>query len=628
MLAASLVCAVGGRTAPGHEQLAQHIWRQGALEVMAFGSSAEASGWVADAVHRRPSSVQVAQAAGAAECPVRARAGRVYNIFDVAVADEVDRLIVLLSVVSEPVRLQCFCSMAAARALVGGSSTVSTTRSVSSSVARAPIARAPIARRARLGGSVSRVRHRRYPPAGVAASLSPPDVPYARGVLSLMEQGQNIFVTGDAGSGKTTLLKSIAGHLAVLDPAVGVCATTGIAACLLGGLTLHSWLGLVPEALAAVAAGAPSEQVAAILPLPARRRIRTARFLVVDEMSMLDAALLNGVDLLCQFLRARPRAPMGGLTVLFGGDFVQLGPVPRQGLFTGVFAFRSAVWSALLGGRAVVLDEAHRHSRDVGYLNLLRRLRRADLTDADEAMLRSRVVAARTVPVPVSAVSLFATKTETSECNRRRLRDLGQCIIPFTPEDRRGRLTAEAPGELLDSLTLAPRRVDLSVGAAVLANSNVYFHRHGVCAGCRGVVISFQRSTHGVDAGETLPLVAFKLTSGHVRRVLVGRCDFLAASVFEPRAAAGGSTLPEGPVRRQLPLVLGWALTIHKAQGMTLDIVYIAFSCVFTFSMVYVACSRVRSLNSLFLHSFDASLVVANKDALDFHKSLVPHHLA
>ena len=90
-------------------------------------------------------------------------------------------------------------------------------------------------------------------------------------------------------------------------------------------------------------------------------------------------------------------------------------------------------------------------------------------------------------------------------------------------------------------------------------------------------------------------------------------------------AAAGHSSSQSSsynPVRRQLPLVLGWALTIHKAQGMTLELAYVTLSCAFTFSMVYVACSRVRCLSSLFLKTFDTSLVTVSREALSFHDEL------
>ncbi|OSX69891.1 hypothetical protein BU14_1030s0001 [Porphyra umbilicalis] len=612
---------------------------------MAFDSADGAASWVASAAQQRSLSLRVATSMRTTERAVRARAGRECRVFDVAHVADQDGLVALISMCKTTVFLKFFSTTEMARSVApalrlptgarpirvgsdrassGAVLTASSDQGASSRGAALSSPQrwgdsrsqsdagavlrvsAPITRRTRGIGapSVGRAQGQRRSRLGQAQPRLPPSDPYAA-------YKQSVFVTGDAGAGKTTLLKTVKRHLVEMDPFMGMCATTGIAACCLGGLTLHSWLGLVPSAVVAAATGASPSDVAALLPVPARRRIRAARILVTDEISMLEATMLDAIDGLCRSFRSTPTSPMGGLTVLFCGDFVQLAPVAGQGVFKGSFSFHAVVWKALFGKRAVVLATAHRHGGDPSYLGLLRRLRRAELTEADVLALQSRVVDG---VAPVDAVSLYATVEEARRHNQHRLGALGKRTITYVAENCCGRLSSDAARVVLDSLTPAPDSIVLCLNAAVLAVSNVYFHRHGVCSGCRGTVVGFQASGGAQE---------FKLPSGVLRRIVVSRTDFMAATVTGDAAGHSSShSSSYNPVRRQLPLVLGWALTIHKAQGKKLELAYVTLSCVFTSSMVYVACSRVRSLSSLFLKTFDTSLVPVSREALSFHDEL------
>jgi len=155
----------------------------------------------------------------------------------------------------------------------------------------------------------------------------------------MLERGESVFVTGIAGLGKMTILNKVLPFLEVLDPRMGVRAKPGVAVSLLGGVTLHSWLGLVPEVVLAVASELDVEDVVARLPFPALPWICSARFLIVDKISMLDAALLDGVDRLCRHPRRAPSTQLGGIVVPFCGDVLQLAPVQGQGALSGQFSF-------------------------------------------------------------------------------------------------------------------------------------------------------------------------------------------------------------------------------------------------------------------------------------------------
>ena len=308
--------------------------------------------------------------------------------------------------------------------------------------------------------------------------------------------------------------------------------------------------------MAATATGASPSEVVSLLPVPARRRIRAARSLVIDQISMLDAALLDAMDRLCPFVRPTPTAPMGGLTVLFCGDFVQLAPVAGLGMFNGSVAFRAVVWKAFLGRRAVVLATAHRHHGDPSYLGLLKRLSRAELTKAAVLSLKSRAVAGVS---PNDAVSLYATVDEARRHNQHRPGTPGTLLVTYVAKNRCERLTSEAARWVLYSLTPAPDSLVLCMNAVVLVVSNVYCNRKRVCSGCRGTVVAVQLAGGAQSEAEKLPIVEFKLQSGSLRLVVVSRTDFMAATVTGAAACRSSSHLSSyNPVRRQLPLVLCW----------------------------------------------------------------------
>jgi len=103
----------------------------------------------------------------------------------------------------------------------------------------------------------------------------------------------------------------------------------------------------------------------------ARRRIAEANFLVVDEISVLDAKLLDCLDAVCRLIRGRPAVPLGGLVALLYGDFVQLSSVPDGDVFTGALAFKAAVLHQLFRLHAMILDTEYRHGADASFHGVL-----------------------------------------------------------------------------------------------------------------------------------------------------------------------------------------------------------------------------------------------------------------
>jgi len=391
--------------------------------------------------------------------------------------------------------------------------------------------------------------------------------------LAILKTGLNVFLTGGPGSGKTHTINRYITWLRErgVDPAVT--ASTGIAATHVEGMTIHSWsgIGIKREINDYDIEIIQSREKTA-------RRIIEAKVLIIDEISMLDAATLESVDRVLRTLRQRPlqpEEPFGGLQVIFVGDFFQLPPVSREG--TSMFAFESASWKE---ANPVVcyLSEQHRQD-DAEFLELLGAMRRGTLSSKhrDQLHARSKVAPKRDV----------ATRLYTHNENVDRMN--AESLSKIDAETHVFHMTSRGAKGLVESLKkqcLSPETLELKEGASVMFTRNNF--EVGYVNGTLGTVISF------TDLGN--PIV--KTRTGII--------------TVEPAewAIQDGSKIIAKVT--QLPLRLAWAITVHKSQGMSLDAAIIDLSQAFEFGQGYVAISRVRSLSGLFLKGF-------NERSLELH---------
>ncbi|MCU0678233.1 MAG: AAA family ATPase, partial [Candidatus Pacebacteria bacterium] len=155
--------------------------------------------------------------------------------------------------------------------------------------------------------------------------------------LEILKTGANVFLTGEPGAGKTYVINQYIAWLEACGLSVAVTASTGIAATHIGGMTIHSWSGAgARDTLTQYDLDQIVSREATV------KRVKKAKVLVIDEISMLDGKLLDMVDVICRTIRQRKDA-FGGLQVIFVGDFFQLPPVTRQGDMMR-YAFESRAW--------------------------------------------------------------------------------------------------------------------------------------------------------------------------------------------------------------------------------------------------------------------------------------------
>ncbi|MDB5175286.1 MAG: helicase [Candidatus Saccharibacteria bacterium] len=400
--------------------------------------------------------------------------------------------------------------------------------------------------------------------------------------------GAHVFLTGAPGAGKTYVLNEYVQRAKKTGKVVAVTASTGIAATHLNGNTIHAWSGLgIRDFLT------PDDERWLAGNEKLIKRYNGTDVLVIDEVSMLHGARLNMINQAAKLLR-KSDAPFGGLQVILVGDLYQLPPVSRYGMAVD-FVHDSAAWHEL-DPEVCYITEQHRQADSDQLLNLLQAMRRDQVDTEHFEMLQERTGLKASDGEAVTR--LFAHNVDVEAINNTHLAALMTKSRTYT-------MTTKGAKQRVEQLTkslLAPEKLELKIGAEVMFVANNF--AEGYVNGSRGRVLDFR------DDG---PLV--ELLNG--RKMVV--------EPFTWNLTEDGRSIAEA---RQLPLRLAWAITIHKSQGMSLDAAEIDLSKAFTPGMGYVALSRVRSLDGLYLkginnmalamhpqiHSFDGLLRQASAE--------------
>jgi ATP-dependent DNA helicase PIF1 len=391
--------------------------------------------------------------------------------------------------------------------------------------------------------------------------------------LEILKTGANVFVTGEPGAGKTYTINRYIEWLRERGVEPSITASTGIAATHVGGMTIHAWSGIgIRRELSDWDLEAMLERE------PLVRRVRAARVLVIDEISMLDAHLLNLVDQATRALRGSVR-PFGGLQVIFVGDFFQLPPVSKDA--SADFAFTAGAWQAA-NPLVCYLHEQHRQA-DAAFLDLLGALRAGKLGPKHRELLHSRAIATSAHP----HTKLYPHNADVDRINDEALAQLSTPMRVFAMRTEGSKPLVEA----LKRGCLSPEALSVKEGAAVMFTRNNF--EKGYANGTLGVVEGYSVNGH--------PLVR---TRGGA---------LIEADSQEWRIDDGKRTLAKIV---QVPLRLAWAITVHKSQGMSLDAATMDLSQAFEYGQGYVALSRVRTLGGLYLTGF-------NERSLQVHPDIV-----
>lgn len=377
--------------------------------------------------------------------------------------------------------------------------------------------------------------------------------------LEILKTGGNVFLTGEPGSGKTYVINKYIAWLEACKVKVAVTASTGIAATHIGGMTIHSWSGVgARETLTAYDLEHISTQKKVI------DKIKKTHVLIIDEISMLNAQMLDMVNIICKKVRGSEE-PFGGLQVVFVGDFFQLPPITRMGESLR-YGFESRAWEE---AKPLVcyLSEQFRQE-DEQLLSLLQSIRRNQIEDDHYTLLQEQTDIAYE---HIEPTRLYTHNADVDAVNMAKLRVLPGMVRKFS-------MTARGNKQLQQNLAkscLSPELLELKENAMVMCTKNNF--EAGYVNGTLGRIVSF-------DFEEGYPVIE----TADGRKIVVKPSTW---SISEE-----GKVLAE---IEQVPLRLAWAITVHKSQGMSLDAAEVDLSKAFVYGQGYVALSRVRSLAGL-----------------------------
>lgn len=471
----------------------------------------------------------------------------------------------------------------------------------------------------------------------------------------------NVFYSGSAGTGKSIILRNIIERLTSLygKEYIAITASTGLAATTIGGVTLHRWAGIG-------LGNGPTE----IIINRIQRKFdlfaswKNTKVLIIDEISMIDGKFLDKLEEIARRVR-RNNKPFGGIQLVLTGDFFQLPPVPKKEVNEiSMFCFESQMWSRSVQ-KTILLTRVFRQ-QDNELVDILNSIRFGDI---EPAMVKTLKALDREIEYPdgIRPTELYATRREVDASNVRQLQ-----LLPG--ETREFKSLDTAPKEymnLLDSSMMVEKIVTLKEDAQVMMLKNR--PETELVNGSLGKVLFFipqklQKKMNDnyrfmdQEAIADMKLVSRVISKPLYRESAEFKQDLNARPLsriekLETMINAAVKISPKDPCfpfvkwsiasnrfyhelmlpdtfvvdlpgnnsglqRSQLPIMLCWALSIHKSQGQTIQRLKVDLRNIFEAGQVYVALSRAISKDNLQVVNFNPKRIRANDKVKDFYKQL------
>ena len=386
-----------------------------------------------------------------------------------------------------------------------------------------------------------------------------------------------IFLTGKAGTGKTTFLRRLKQEC---PKQMAVVAPTGVAAINAEGVTIHSLFQLPPQLF--LPTDEARRQLFSEMQMRANKQrvLRNLELLVIDEVSMVRADLLDTIDAVLRHFKHRPTIPFGGVQLLVIGDLFQLSPVVReeewrllQPFYDGPYFFQARVFREL---QPIYIEFEHVYRQtNLEFLSILNEVRNNRLT-----MQSLRILNSRYLPdfKSDSHITLSTHNSKVDAINQREMNALKGKEYSY-----RATITDTFP----ESMYPIDEQLVLKVGARVMFIKNDSSSDKLYYNGKLGVVTSLSKQAINVRCDDGTEVNVHNEIWENIRYNADSGSDQVQTEVI--------GTFTHYPLR------LAWAITIHKAQGLTFDQLIIDAEDAFAAGQVYVALSRCRSLEGLTL---------------------------
>lgn len=415
-----------------------------------------------------------------------------------------------------------------------------------------------------------------------------------RSFVQMTIAGENIFLTAPGGYGKSHCLSEAVNQLRKrydtnpdLPSRVSVTASTGKAAALISGRTIHSFLGI---GLAKQSAHELYDRLVSTRRLKAKYlELKNLKTLIIDEISMINNILLDKISDYLELIKGNTK-PFGGVQMIFVGDLLQLSPVE------GKYFIEATSYTAS-SPIIIQLTKCFRQN-DPTFQQILSEARIGQLSDKSfEILLQQHDIDHHQYP-DMKPTRICSTNREVDAINQRELNKITTDrrvynLIPISTNVRKIQTAAKLEG--------IPDQVDLAVGAQIMITTNISMGgKRTIANGTQGTIISMH--------------------DDHINARLIGWSSDVKIG-FQKLLDPDCIDEDANPIYlfEYMPMRLGYAITIHRAQGMTCSVLEVDLGRIFAAGQAYVAISRVRSLAGLKLTGLKRNAFIADKKILEFY---------
>ena len=406
--------------------------------------------------------------------------------------------------------------------------------------------------------------------------------------LNKIVKGYNVFLTGMSGTGKSLIIKLFYDKYKN-SKNIGMTSTTGTSAILIGGTTLHSFLGI----------GLGKDMVESLYLKIKKKSYMLKRWceldtIIIDEISMLSPELFDKLELLARKLRYNER-PFGGIQLILTGDFLQ---IPCIG--TEEICFEAKSWDKCIK-YSIYLTEIFRQNDNI-FQKCLNEVRIGKLSKESIDILNSRVNKKLTNSSGIFPTKIYSLNKDVDKENQKELDKL--CLnnkdLEFFEYELQFDIlkkNLKFVDEKIKKNCIAPQNLQLCLGAQVMLLYNIDLDI-GLANGSRGVITKFE---------DDLPVVKFM-------NGVECPINYQEWIIEENNEKILSIT--------QIPLKVAYAITVHRSQGLTIDFAELDLSDIFEYGQAYVALSRVKTLEGLSIRNLNIKKIIANKKAVEYYEKL------
>lgn len=415
-----------------------------------------------------------------------------------------------------------------------------------------------------------------------------------RHVIELFKKGNNIFLHSSAGCGKSTIVKEMSRISKKECRQIAITALTGVAAHTIGGLTINSFMGI----------GTGKLPVDALIRKVMQKKdivncIKNLDVLVIDEISMMSAELFEKLDVICASIRRKKNLFFGGIQVIIVGDLLQLEAIFNDsfGRLNGVQEDTRLIYSSPLIKKFKRVDLTKNFRQlDKTFSDVLSRIRIGTCTESDIALLETRMLSKISGGLP-PAIHIVTSNKKAGEINNSCMNANKNKEYTFNAtftgkalNDVQKMLTTELQNQFTQRNMLS---LNLKKDCRIMLIRNLDVSV-GLVNGAMGTVIKLDNTSNVTvkfDNGTTIVIIPHEFSIEYNNEKV---------SAY------------------QLPLILGFSLTAHKSQSLSLKNAIMDLDSAFCNHLVYVALSRIETLDGLFLKTFNKNKIMINKNTLTY----------